>query len=131
MKIGTLLMLLAPTGIVWAATTTDPVTELFHKFQYTANGANNQTSKIGVVAALPQGTTTSIIAGVIRFLLAICGTIALTSFTFAGILMVTEMGNDEQITKAKKVLLWSVIALAIIAGSYGIVTGVSQLQFNP
>jgi len=44
-------------------------------------------------------------------------------------MMITAEGNDEQIRKGKNIIFWSVLALAIIAASYAIVVGISQLKF--
>ena len=86
-------------------------------------------TKIGYVKALPKGSTQEIIGGIIRFLLGITGALAFISFTYAGIMFVTAQGDEAHLTKAKKTLFWSILALAIIATSYAIVLGVSQLKF--
>jgi hypothetical protein len=85
--------------------------------------------KITYVNALPSGEWTSIMGSVISLILAITGSLAFAAFTYGGVLMVTAQGNDEQIRKGKNILFWSILALVIIAGSYGIVIGVSQLKF--
>jgi hypothetical protein len=86
-------------------------------------------SKVNMVYRLPSGDWKIIMAKVINLVLGVTGSLALASFTFGGILMVTAQGKDEQISKGKNILYWSIMALAIIAASYGIVVGVTQLQF--
>lgn len=118
-----------------AETTTTPspgpaVEDLFRPFQYTNQGT--QQSKIGIVSNIAQrtgGDWTKILGGVIQFILGITGSLAFISFTVGGLMMVTARGNEDQIKKGKDILTWSVIALAIIATSYAIVLGVSQLRF--
>jgi hypothetical protein len=103
--------------------------ELLHGFEYVDESHKDQPSKIDYVRNLPQGSWQQILAEVIKFILGITGTLALISFTVSGIMMVTARGEEEQITKAKMMVLWSVLALLIIAVSYAIVLGVSQLKF--
>ena len=110
-----------------ADATTTQTDEVFHKFQYTNNG--NATSKIGLVKALPEATWQQTITAVIKLLLNVTGAIALLALTAGGVMMVTAAGNTDQIDKAKKIITYSIVGLVIIAVSYAIVLGVSQLQF--
>ncbi len=106
--------------------------ELFHAFSPT-NGKNDPNSKIGIVANIDKYTSSDwqvVITKIIQFILSITGTIAFISFTYAGILMLTAQGKEEQITKGKTIILWSILALLIIAVSYALVSGISQLNLN-
>ena len=88
--------------------------------------------KVGLVKTIAEktgGDWQAVLAGIIKLVLSITGAIALTSFTYAGVMFVTARGNEDQLTKAKHMIFWSLLALAIIATSYAIVLGVSQLQF--
>lgn len=98
--------------------------QLLYPFNY-----KNGTTSVSLVKNLPSGTPQEIIIGVIKLILSVCGVLALVSFTVAGVMFLTAAGQEEKITKAKHMILWSIGALAIIAISYAIVTGVSQLQF--
>lgn len=90
-------------------------------------------SKITLVKQLPGAKTTKtwqdIMASVIRIVLAITGSLAFAAFTYGGVMMVTAQGNDDQIRKGKNILFWAVLALVIIATSYAIVIGITQLKF--
>ena len=90
-------------------------------------------SKITLVKQLPGAksakTWQDIMAGVIRIVLAITGSLAFAAFTYGGVMMVTAQGNDDQIRKGKSLLFWAVFALVIIATSYAIVIGITQLKF--
>ncbi len=113
-----------------AVTLAQNIDDLFRPFNYT--NQNTSGSKIGIVSNIAQRTSgdwTQILAGVIQFVLGITGSLAFISFTYGGVLMVSARGNEDQIKKGKDILTWSVIALAIIATSYAIVLGVSQLRF--
>lgn len=86
-------------------------------------------SYIGVVQNLPSGSWTQILAAVIQFILAITGSLAIIAFTYGGIVMLTAQGQDEEIGKGKGILMWSVMALIIIAISYAIVVGIKNIVF--
>jgi len=45
---------------------------------------------------------------------------AFVGYVFAGFLYVTAYGNDEQLTKAKKILIWSSIGLLLVILSFSI-----------
>lgn len=96
---------------------------------FTRTASTPTASKVNMVYRLPSGNWQDIMAKVINLVLGVTGSMALVSFTYGGILMVTAQGKDEQISKGKNILYWSILALAIIAASYGIVVGVTQLQF--
>lgn len=86
-------------------------------------------TKLSYVNQLPGGSWQEILAAVIKLILAITGTLTLISFTVSGVMMVTARGDDDTISKARNMLLWSIVGLAVIAGSYALVTGISQLNF--
>lgn len=86
-------------------------------------------SKLERVEALPRGTQEQLFAGIINTALGTVISLSLISFTVGGIMFVTARGKDEQISKAKVILAWSILALVIIASSYAIILGISQLQF--
>lgn len=128
--VGTLLFMTMP--FIASAQSQQGVTtdQLLHPFNYTSGAPSD--SKVGIVSNIAKNTSGdlgTILSSLIKFILAITGTIAFISFSYAGVLMVTARGNEDQIKKGKDIILWSIIALAIIAGSYAVVLGVSQLKF--
>lgn len=62
-----------------------------------------------------------IIAGVIRAVLGIVGSIALVIFVYGGLLWMTASGDTEKIKKAKGALTWAVLGMLVIFLSYIIV----------
>lgn len=76
---------------------------------------------------LPNTDIRLIIARIIRVALGFIGIIMVVMFIFAGYLWMTAGGNDEQITRAKSILLNAVIGLAIILSSYAIVAFVMRM----
>lgn len=87
-------------------------------------------SKIRLVqGGLPSGSWQAILAEVIKLVLSITGSLTFIALTYGGIMFLTARGKDEQITKAKEILTWSMLALVIIAISYAVVLGITQLTF--
>jgi cytochrome bd-type quinol oxidase subunit 2 len=89
-----------------------------------AGGAFFQKGTAPAVATqeeLGQSITT-----IINYFLGLLGLVAVAFLIYAGILMVTAGGNDEQVTKARKIIMYAVVGIVIILLSYTIVTFVSQ-----
>ena len=75
--------------------------------------------------AAAQGTLGQNITLILNYFLGILGLIAVAFLIYAGVLMVTAGGNDEQIGKARKIITYAVIGIVIILLSWTIVTWVS------
>ncbi len=86
-------------------------------------------SKIQLVQQLPALTGPELFGIIIKLTLSVVGALAFISFTVGGVMMVTANGQEDKMSKGKKILLWSLLALAIIATSYAIVLGITQLKF--
>lgn len=85
----------------------------------------------GARQTLPTGDfRKEIIPKAITILLAVMGSVSFLVFTYAGIMLIIAQGNEEQITKFKNVLIWSLVGLLLITLSYGIIRGVMQLSFT-
>ncbi len=102
---------------------------LLPKIQYKDVNNEKNPTKLSYVNQLPSGTWQQILTAVIKFILIISGTLTFISFTVSGVFMVTSRGDDDALGKAKNMILWSIVALAVIAASYALVTGISQLEF--
>ena len=77
-------------------------------------------------AAVAQGTLGQNITMIINYALGMLGLVAVAFLIYAGILMVTAGGNDEQIAKARKIITYAVIGIVIILLSWTIVTFVAS-----
>jgi len=73
-----------------------------------------------------KGTLGQNITTVINYFLGLLGLIAVAMLIYAGVLMVTAGGNDEQVTKARKIIMYAVVGIVIILLSYTIVTFVAS-----
>ncbi len=85
--------------------------------------------KLAIVQNLPKGNWADVIATVIKTMLQIAGALSVAAFTVGGVFMITAQGNPEKLKKGQGIILWSVVALIIMAVAYAIVLGVSQLKF--
>lgn len=85
---------------------------------------NPQTGAAPNVAA--QGTLGQNITNIINFFLGLLGLIAVAFLIYAGVLMVTAGGNEDQVTKARKIITYAVIGIIIILLSYTVVTFVTS-----
>lgn len=63
-----------------------------------------------------------VIARVIQGFLAIVGAFALLNFTIAGLGLITSRGNEEKVRKHRENLTWTVIGIALLFGSYAIIS---------
>jgi len=62
------------------------------------------------------------IRGFINYFLGFLGLIAVGMVVYAGVLMVTAQGEEEQVGKGKKILIWASAGIVLIMLSYAIVT---------
>jgi hypothetical protein len=85
--------------------------------------------RIADLQRLPKGTPASIIAGAINIVLGLSGIVASLMFFIAGVFYITAQGEESQAEKAKKMILYTVIALVLISASFAIFTGISRLIF--
>lgn len=68
----------------------------------------------------PENRLMDRINSLISVVLSLVGTILIVIILYAGFLYMTAGGNDEQIGKAKKYIINSVIGLIIVLSAYGI-----------
>lgn len=59
---------------------------------------------------------------IIRAILGVVGSIALLMFVYGGFLWMTAMGEDKRIKQGWDTMTWSALGIAVIFGSYAIVT---------
>ncbi len=105
------LSLILTTFILFAAT---PV------FAETSSDDPFGTKKVEVTGAI-HGEMASTVVQFINYFLGFLGLLAVTMIIYAGVLFVTAQGDDQQLNKAKKVILWAVVGILIIMLSFVIV----------
>lgn len=85
--------------------------------------------EVGQVAKLPELTQTSLITEVIKLILTWSMLITLIAIVVAAIYYLISRGKEEDITKAKDILIYLMIGIAIMAAAYGVVVGITQFEF--
>ena len=81
--------------------------------------------------SLPSGDlVTEIVPGIVVNLLYVVGFLVFISFCYGGVLLVIGRGNEDDISKAKNIMIFDVIALALIAGGYALVYGIATLNLD-
>jgi len=91
-----------------------------------SNMSRNATSSLGGFAntagynTSSAATPTAIIGNIIGYALALLGVVFTILTIYAGFLWMTAQGNEEQISKAKKMLTNAVIGMVIIGAAYAI-----------
>lgn len=85
--------------------------------------------KTEYVQALPKPTDVGIYTRIIQIMLGVATGLILVTFTVAGVMMVTARENEEQINKAKGIIIYALIGTALIAAAYAISLGVTKLEF--
>jgi len=72
------------------------------------------------------GSAIGMITGWTNFVLPFVSAIAIVALVYAGFLYLTAFGNDEQSSKAKKIIMWVVVGIILIISSYAIVNTLIQ-----
>lgn len=88
-------------------------------------GENDPTA---AVSALPKVSMQSMVTTIIKNILSSSFVITILALVVTGIYYLISEGNDEQTGKAKKILLYLIIGMAIIGASYSIVSGITRFK---
>ncbi len=84
---------------------------------------------IPIVSQLSGGQTSlrGIILTVVNFFLTFLGLLTVVMVIYGGFLYVSAAGNEDNVGKAKKILLFSVIGIVIIVASFAFVNTILQV----
>ncbi|MEO6077646.1 MAG: MMCAP2_0565 family pilin-like conjugal transfer protein, partial [Candidatus Andersenbacteria bacterium] len=88
------------------------------------NTVRDSGSSSGITNPLGGGqdqTITSVLSGIIKWMLGLVGFLALIALIVGGGRMMIDYGNEEQVRKAKMTIMWAVIGLLVVMLSYAIV----------
>lgn len=79
---------------------------------------------------LPQGDLRDeFIPIVVRFLIYGTGVVSFVVFFAAGVMLVISWGEEENNKKAKDMIVWGIVGLAVTGVSYAVVRGLLGLDF--
>lgn len=86
-------------------------------------------AETGAVADLPSISLESGFKTAMKTILGASMIITIVAIVFAAVYYIISQGNDEDISKAKNIILYLIIGMAIMAAAYGLVTGIVQFDF--
>lgn len=88
-------------------------------------------SKVLATTVMPNTTATNIptlISGVLTdFVLPLAGGAIVLTIIYGGALYITSAGDPQKIEKAKKTLMWAILAVILIVISYSIVVALNNV----
>lgn len=81
--------------------------------------------------SLPSGDLVSeLLPAIITNLFWLVGFLIFIAFMYGGTLLVIGRGNEDMTTKAKNIVIYATIALAMITGGYAIIYGIANLNLQ-
>lgn len=89
-------------------------------------GKNPETE---AVADLPNVGIEGAITSTVKIILGWAMSITLVTLVVSAIYYIQSRGNEEDVKKAKDMMLYLIIGMAIMAAAYGLVSGLSQFKF--
>jgi len=85
-------------------------------------------NKLDTYKNLPKASLNQLFTTSIKTVLFIAGSLLTIGLVVAGIMFLTSSGNEENQTKAKKMLTYLGIGIAIISVSYALISGIMQIN---
>ncbi len=89
--------------------------------QIATQGEGSKNGGYGVKVTIPFITNVSI---------GFAGSFALISFIYGGFLYVVAYGEEGQIEKGKKIMLWAAVGLGVAMLSYALVATILKIRIN-
>jgi len=81
------------------------------------------------VANLPDVTSEEAFSFAIKTVLEWSMILTIIAIVMAAIYYIQSLGNEEDLSKVKNIIIYLIIGMAIMAAAYGIISGVSQFNF--
>lgn len=78
--------------------------------------------------SLGVNTAKDLFAQVTNFIVGTMGTLAFAFMLYAGYLYVTSAGNEDQVSKAKKIILWAFVGLLMAGAAFALTTTLVELD---
>jgi len=79
---------------------------------------------------LPSGSAVDLITTIIRVILGLFSVLLTGVALWSGTLFVVHFGEEQQVTNARKLLIWSLLGVVVTASSYALISGVLGLHFG-
>jgi PKD repeat protein len=85
---------------------------------------------VAISSAISQKTLGETIISIVNYFIGFLGLIATVFIIYAGVLLVVSAGNEEAVTKGKKILTYSAVGFIVIILSYSIVSFIAGAAPN-
>ncbi|MFH0837718.1 MAG: PKD domain-containing protein [Patescibacteria group bacterium] len=79
------------------------------------------TEEVTISSSIEKRPLGDVVKAMVNYFIGFLGFIAVLTFVYAGVLWVVSGGNDEQITKARKIMTYSSLGLVVVILSFSIV----------
>lgn len=97
-----------------------------------AQAINPEQDQPSIIATLSGGQTglRGLVLTIVNFFLTFLGLLAVVMVIYGGFLYVSSAGEEENVTKAKKILLYAVIGIILIVVSFALVNTILGVATN-
>jgi hypothetical protein len=95
----------------------------------TGSFEQEQKPELAAVGELPRVDFPEVAATVIKYILSLAMVFTFVALIVSAIFYLTAQGEEENIKKAKDIVIYLIIGMGIMAAAYAITIGISQFQF--
>jgi hypothetical protein len=88
-----------------------------------------QLEAVGSASGLPEQDLPELVARIIQWVIGIIGVVLVALFVYGGVVYATSIGNEERVETGKKVMLYAIIGVLIIAIAFAVSSYVIQALF--
>lgn len=83
----------------------------------------------GAVSKLPSLTESALASNIIQTVLKFSMALTMIAIIVAGIFLLIARGNEDETSKAKKIISYLVVGMLVISSAYAIITGIAKINF--
>ena len=106
---------------------------IFSASQVVATSAMSEVNKVLILPdkpdTVPSGTLFEFLAQLVRQLFRFAWVAVLVSLTVSGVYFVISFDNEERITNAKNMIIYSIVGFAFVALAFALVKAVTDIDF--
>lgn len=137
--LATLTALIISISTLGAVCAAGPLDDLLPKISedsayktYLETAGIEQKTELKTFADLPNKTENQILVTVIKTILYLAGSLAVIGLLVVGAMFLTGSGNEESLTKARKILGYIGLGILVMSVAYAVITGILQIDlFSP
>lgn len=81
----------------------------------------------GIENPIGKTTVEGIIVAIVKWLAGLAGALAILALVWGGIMYIVSLGDDSRVNKAKSIIMWAIVGIAVVILSYVMLNIVSKL----